>query len=184
MEARSKQDVSLWTWKKSLGDTPFFASRNHTKITNINISNLQNTAVWTKTIWFFWRHKLQELKVFSLGSVPSSEDLSKKVKVEVVGGKVNGKGHQNIGEKNGSRVATAAICGILWPINSRWIWFPATGEFCVAGLQETYKTLGTSNEATPNASEPWFWGDFGKTVHLYPSSLYWGLRENGCIYFQ
>ena len=28
-----------------------------------------------------------------------------------------------------------------------------------------------------------FWGDFGKTVHLYPSSLYWGLRENGCTVY-
>ena len=57
-------------------------------LTPKNITNLQFSRVFNTGLQRFSQKKIniflaQELKVFNLGSVPSSEDLSKKIKVPV-----------------------------------------------------------------------------------------------------
>ncbi len=70
---------------------PFFAFRNCTNITNLNAEKHHEPPIFTGfqhgfATFFPQKIKIflaQELKVFNLGSVPSSEDLSKKIKVPV-----------------------------------------------------------------------------------------------------
>lgn len=70
---------------------------------------------------------------------------------------------------------TAAICGILWSIDSRWIWFPTTDEVCMAGVQKTPKWWVFSKESS--GDEPVHIPTFISNLHLWILVTRW-------VYFQ